>query len=142
VAFCAFAGGAVAQILQGSVDNRRLLVRSVPTIIVGLGLLAAGMWLPNLAVFVTGGLLSGAGGGMVFKGALVTAASTAPAGSRAEVLAGFFLGAYVGLSIPVIGLGIATQHYPAKDVMLVFVALVVVAIAGSVRAAVGGLSRS
>ena len=72
---------------------------------------------------------------MVFKGALVTAASTAPEGSRAEVLAGFFLGAYVGLSIPVIGLGIATTYFAARDVMLVFVVLAAAAIAASVRAA-------
>jgi hypothetical protein len=50
------------------------------------------------------------------------------------VLAGFFLGAYVGLSIPVIGLGIATTYVTARDAMLVFVVLAAVAIAGSVRA--------
>jgi hypothetical protein len=83
---------------------------------------------------VVGGVISGAGAGMVFKGALVTAASTAPKGSRAEVLAGFFLGAYVGLSIPVIGLGIATTYVTARAAMLVFVVLAAVAIAGSVRA--------
>src|SRR6202034_2771704 len=88
----------------------------------------------GLELFVIGGVISGAGAGMVFKGALVTAASTAPEGSRAEVLAGFFLGAYVGLSIPVIGLGIATTYVTAKDAMLVFVVLAAVAIAGSVHA--------
>jgi hypothetical protein len=85
-----------------------------------------------------GGVISGAGAGMVFKGALVTAASTAPPASRAEVLAGFFLGAYVGLSIPVVGLGIATTYLPARDVMLAFVVLAALAIAGSVRAVVAG----
>jgi hypothetical protein len=79
-------------------------------------------------------VISGAGAGMVFKGALVTAASTAPQGSRAEVLAGFFLGAYVGLSIPVIGLGIATTYVSARDAMLVFVVLAALSIAGAVRA--------
>ena len=43
---------------------------------------------------------------------------------RAETLAGFFLGAYVGLSLPVIGLGVATQHASARSAMLVFVVLV------------------
>ncbi len=57
---------------------------------------------------------------MVFKGSLAVAASTAPPQSRAEVLAGFFLGAYIGLSVPIIGLGIATMYVPARDAMLVF----------------------
>jgi MFS family permease len=135
VAFAAFAGGAAAQIAQSRTDNRALLRRSVPTIIVGLALLTGGIWIPNLTVFVIGGVISGAGAGMVFKGALVTAANTAPEGSRAEVLAGFFLGAYIGLSIPVIGLGVATTYFPARDVMLVFVVLAAAAITASVQAA-------
>jgi hypothetical protein len=72
----------------------------------------------------------------VFRGALVAAGSAAPPESRAEVLAGFLLGAYVGLSVPVIGLGIATQYAPARDVMPVFVAIVIAAIALSLRAVV------
>jgi hypothetical protein len=71
---------------------------------------------------------------MVVKGSLVVAASTAPPHSRAEVLAGFFLGAYIGLSLPVVGLGIATTYSPPRDVMLVFAALAALAIAASVRA--------
>lgn len=134
VAFAAFAGGAVAQIAQSGLDNRRLLGRCVPTIVVGLALLTGGMWVPNLALFVVGGVISGAGAGMVFKGSLVTAAMTARPESRAEVLAGFFLGAYVGLSVPVVGLGVATTYIAAREVMLVFVVLAAAAIAASVRA--------
>ncbi len=138
VAFAAFASGAVAQSLQIRASSNTLLVRSVPVIIVGLGLLVGAMWAANLVMFIVGGVVTGAGAGMVFKGALVTAAATAPAGSRAEVLAGFFLGAYVGLSIPVVGLGVATTYWPAKDVMLVFVVIAVAAIVISVRAVLAG----
>ncbi|HEY2214928.1 MAG TPA: MFS transporter [Acidimicrobiales bacterium] len=133
VAFAAFAAGALAQIAQRGVSNRNILRRSVPTVIIGLALLAAAMWVGNLGIFVIGGVITGTGAGLVFKGALVAAASTAPEGARAEVLAGFFLGAYVGLSIPVVGLGIATMYAPARDVMLVFVVLAAAAIAASVR---------
>jgi hypothetical protein len=69
---------------------------------------------------------------MVFKGSLAVVAAVAPPDARAEVMAGFFLGAYVGLSIPVVGLGVATTYAPARDVMLVFVAVAVAAIAVSV----------
>jgi len=94
------------------------------------------MWFANVALFVMGGIVTGAGGGLVFRGALVAAGDTAPAESRAEVLAGFFLGAYIGLSVPVIGLGIATTYVPARDAMLVFVVLVGSAVAISLRAVV------
>jgi hypothetical protein len=52
-------------------------------------------------------------------------------------MSGFFLGAYVGLSVPVLGLGIATQYVPAREVMLVFVAVVVIALLASLRAVLG-----
>jgi MFS family permease len=136
VAFAVFAGGAVAQIAQSRIDNQRLLRRGVPTIIMGLAILATGMWIPNLATFIVGGVISGAGAGMVFKGALVTAAGTAPEGSRAEVLAGYFLGSYLGLSVPAVGLGIATNYFLARNVMLVFVIVIAVGITVSVRAAI------
>lgn len=100
----------------------------------GLALFTVGMWLPSLPVFVIGGIITGAGGGLVFRGSLVAAASTAPSGSRAEVLAGFFLGGYMGLSAPVIALGVATEYVAARDVMLVFVVLAAIAIAAGTRA--------
>jgi MFS family permease len=136
VAFSAFAAGALAQIALGRLTNVQLLRCSGPVLLLGLALFATGMWVANLVIFVVGGIVTGAGGGLVFRGALVAAGSTAPAESRAEVLAGFFLGAYIGLSVPVIGLGIATTYAPARDVMLVFVVLVGSAVSVSVRAVI------
>ncbi len=142
VAFAAFASAAAAQLLQSRSSSRTLLIRGVPVIVLGLALLGGAMWAASLAMFIAGGVVAGAGGGMVFKGALVTAASTAPEGGRAETLAGFFLGAYIGLSIPVVGLGVATTYWPAKDVMLVFVVLAAAAIVLSVRAVLAGTAAT
>jgi len=133
VAFSAFAAGAIAQIALGTGSTATTLKLSVPVLFAGLALLTAGMWLPSLPVFVIGGIVSGAGGGLVFRGSLVAAASTAPPESRAEVLAGFFLGAYIGLTVPVIALGVATEYLAARNVMLVFVVLVAIASAAGVR---------
>jgi len=134
VAFSAFAAGAVAQIALGRAGVARTLKVAVPVLVAGLALFTLGMWLPSLPAFVIGGIATGAGGGLVFRGSLVAAAGTAPPQSRAEVLAGFFLGAYIGLSVPVIALGVATEYVAARDVMLVFVVLAAVAIAAGVRA--------
>jgi MFS family permease len=134
VPFAAFAGGAAAQILGARTPAPVLLRWSIPTVTLGLALTAAAMWSSSLAMFVIGGVITGVGAGLVFKGSLAVAASTAPAGSRAEVLAGFFLGAYIGLSVPVVALGVVTQYIPARDAMIVFSALAALAIAASVRA--------
>jgi MFS family permease len=142
VAFAAFAAGAVAQILLSRLGVTATLRISMAILIPALGLLIGGMWLPSLAMFVIGGVLTGAGAGLVFRGALVAAGAAAPVESRAEVLSGFFLGAYVGLSVPVLGLGIATQYAPARDVMLAFVAIVIVALVTSLRAVINANSAT
>jgi MFS family permease len=131
-AFAPFAAAAVAQIAQAQTDSLTLLRRAVPVVLVGLAMFAGGMWASSLVLFLAGGVVTGAGAGMIFKGALIVTVSNAPAGARAEVLAGYFLGSYIGLSVPVIGLGLATNYWAARDVMVVFVVLAAVAIAVSV----------
>jgi predicted MFS family arabinose efflux permease len=141
VAFAAFAAGSIAQIALGRTGVSLTLRLSVPVILIGLGLFAAAMWLPSLPVFIIGGIITGAGCGLVVRGSLVAAAGTAPPESRAEVLAGYFLGAYIGLSVPVIGLGIATEYVAARDVMLGFAAVALAAIALSAWAVIRSAER-
>lgn len=136
VPFAAFASGALAQVVLSRAGTTRTLRVSRYLVIPGLALLVSGMWLPSLALFVVGGVITGAGAGLVFRGALAAASSTASPKARAEVLAGYFLGAYVGLSVPVVALGIGTRYFAARDVMLVFVVLVSVIILASVRAVI------
>jgi predicted MFS family arabinose efflux permease len=134
VAFAAFACGALAQLAASRLAMRDTLRLGTTVLIAGLALLVVGMWVSSLVVFVLGGAAAGAGAGLVFRGALAGATSTAPPRARAEVLAGFFLGAYLGLSLPVVGLGIATQWVPPRQAMIAFVALVSIAVIASVRA--------
>jgi MFS family permease len=133
VAFAAFASGALVQLALSRAGLATTLRVAPPTLVLGLGLLAGGMWASSLALFVTGGVVVGAGAALAFRGGLTAAAATAPAESRAEVLAAFFLGAYVGLSVPVVVLGIATQYVSARAAVLVFAALVAAAVTFCVR---------
>jgi hypothetical protein len=135
VAFSAFISGAIAQIALSRMKPVAMLRVSVPILLVGLTLLVVGMWFAVLTVFVVGGIVTGAGAGLVFRGAMVRAGEAAPAESRAEVMAGFFLASYLGLSLPVIGLGVALSFAAAREVMLAFVIVVALAIVLSVRSA-------
>ena len=142
VAFATFASGAAAQISTGSAGTAATLRSGRVALMPGLAMLTLGMWLPSMAGFVAGGVVTGAAGGLLFRGSLTTAAITATPAARAEVLATFFLGAYVGLSVPVVVLGLAIQHFAAKNVVLVFAVLVLVAVVSGVRASLSHLARS
>ncbi|HWI75365.1 MAG TPA: MFS transporter [Baekduia sp.] len=128
--FVLFAGGVLLQVGLASASPRRILAIGGAAMIAGLALTALAVWLPapSLALFLAGGALTGAGGGTVFKGTVGTVISITPPATRAEALAGLFLAGYVGLSLPVVGAGIALQFASARDTLLGFAVVEVVAI--------------
>jgi MFS family permease len=102
--------------------------------IVGLGTAVVAVWLrpPSLGLFIAGGVLIGVGGGAIFKGAIATVMSISSPERMAESMAAVFLCAFVGLSIPVVGAGIAlANHVTPKVTLLGFAAAVSIAIAVS-----------
>jgi len=136
VAFTVFASGALAQMMLSPLKPVALLRVGSPTLLVGLALLATGMWTANLSLFMIATVLTGIGTGLIFRGAMSMVSDLAPDGSRAEALAGFFLGVYVGLSVPVVAFGVASGHASVRALMLIFVIVVAMATMVSVRSVV------
>jgi hypothetical protein len=132
-AFAAFTAAVVAQLAASAWDVRRLLAAGMAAVAAGIALVVAASWLPNLTLFLAGGLIAGAGAGLLFKGGIITASGLATPERRAEVLAGFFLAGYIGISVPVLGLGILGQFVEPKIALLAFAALLLTAIAASAR---------
>jgi len=133
VAFAVFAAGAGITLAMSRAGLRATLGTAPLLLVPGLALLVAGMWCALLPLFIVGGVAAGAGAALAFRGGLTAAAASAPAESRAEVLSGFFLGTYVGLSVPAVLLGIVTEYVSARSAMAVFALLVAVAVVGCSR---------
>jgi MFS family permease len=123
-ALTGFGAAIAAQLAAGAWDVRRLVGTGTAGLSAGLALLVTALWVPSLALFLAGGVITGAGAGLLFKGGIVRASLLAAASpNRAEVLAGFFLAGYLGLSVPVLGLGVASQFMEPKVALLGFAAL-------------------
>ncbi|MBV9001181.1 MAG: hypothetical protein JO304_19140 [Solirubrobacterales bacterium] len=110
--FLSFGAGVVGQTTTTAWRAHRLIAAGIVPALIGLGLLVVSAWAspPSLVLFLVGGIVSGAGSGAIFRGSLTLVISTSDPDDRAGVLATFFIAAYAGLSIPVVGLGIALQH--------------------------------
>ena len=95
-------------------------------LIVGLTVIVTAAWVhpPSLALFLTGAALVGVGSGSIFRSMLSVVISTAPPNERAAALALFFVVGYVGLSVPVVGAGIALQYVTFKVILLTFAIVV------------------
>ncbi len=139
VSFVAFATAVLAQTLTASRPTQQLLAAAIPALLAGLGLLTLAVWLPapSFGVFLAGDLVIGAGAGLMFKGAIGTVVEISSEEHRAEALAGLFLAAYLGLAGPVIGLGALTQVTSTRASLLVFAALLALAILAEAPALLG-----
>ena len=123
--FVVFASAALSQIALARVSSERQRTIAIVAIVVGLALFALSAAFGILSVFLVGGIVVGGGIGLLFRGAISTAAALAPADHRSEVLASMFLIAYVGLTIPVLLIGVALSLLPAVPVIVGFAIVVV-----------------
>jgi hypothetical protein len=76
--------------------------------------------------------------GAVFSGSLATANRLAPPGRSGQVVSAYFVACYCGLTIPVVGVGVAAEiigDFPAVLALsILLAALCIVAFAGIARA--------
>jgi MFS family permease len=120
--FLVFGSAVVTQISTSLWPASRLIVSSVAVMLVGLAVLVGSVYLPtpNLTVFLIGGVLIGVGGGGIFRSSFAAVLVVSSPDSRAEALAGFFLAGYIGLSAPIVAIGVALQHFPTRATLLAF----------------------
>jgi MFS family permease len=120
VTFAVFASAALVQVATRRWTVRRQLRTGVLGLVVGLGGVAGGAAAASLPLFVAAGVVAGAGVGLLFRAAVATAGSLAPAHARGEVLAALFLMAYAGITVPVVLVGVALLALSPLVVLLGF----------------------
>ncbi|WP_250006695.1 MFS transporter [Actinoplanes sp. M2I2] len=129
VVFAAFAAAVLAQIAVRSLSLRAQIAVGTALLVLGIVVVTVVVvQVGALGWFFAGAVLTGAGGGPLFKASLAVAGSLADATHRGEVLAGIFLTGYVGLTVPVVGIGVATLTVPLTTALIGFT-VVTVAIA-------------
>ena len=133
--FLTFSAGVVVQTTTIHWPARRLVAVGTGPVIVGLCLLVASAWSspPSLALFLIAGVVVGAGGGAIFRGSLSVVISSSGADDRAGALATFFTAGYAGLSLPVVGAGLALQGLSHRVTLLIFGVLAGVGILAAAR---------
>lgn len=133
IAFVVFGTAAVAQATLSRLHTTTQLRSGLLLIPSGLVLLTISVFLSSLPPFLVGGALAGAGAGVLFKASLTSGSSFAESENRSETLTGLFLAAYIGLVVPILGLGIAMQFTSDRNGLLCFAIAVVAVIAAIAR---------
>jgi hypothetical protein len=129
-----FSAGVLSQLATAPLRASLVFALGTISMLVGLAALVVAVRLstPSLALFLISGGLIGAGAGAVFKGTTgLVLDATAPA-YRVAMTAELLIALFVGLSVPVIGAGVALrQGASAPDTVLGFAIVVGLAVAGA-----------
>jgi MFS family permease len=135
VVFALFGVAALTQLLLARLPSRTVIVFGLTVFLAALALILAALSQASMALFLIGTIVSGVGVGAVFIGSLSTANRLAPAEIRGRVVSTYFVFAYVGLTIPVIGVGVASQYEGDFRAVLVC-AIVLAALSGGSMAGI------
>jgi hypothetical protein len=132
--FIVFSAGVASQLATAPLRAPLVLTFGGISMLVGLALLVTSVRLssPSLALFLISGGLIGAGSGAVFKGTTGIVLEAAAPENRLAMTAQLLIALFIGLSIPVIGAGVALDRgASAANTVLVFAILVALGVAAS-----------
>lgn len=115
-----FCTSAATQIASRSMQIESALIAGCLILIAGVGVVSWALvtaWLPLLLV---GAVISGIGQGMSFSKGLASVVAASPPTRRAEVTSTFFVVAYVAISVPVVGQGLAASQWGLRTAGMAF----------------------
>ena len=138
IVFILFSASIVGQLLVSRLSDRRALILGCALLAGGVGLLALALWIESLAALIASASVVGLGQGLVIGAGLAAINQRAPVEHRGETASSFFVVMYVGLSLPVIGVGIAANAWSLRGAGIAFS----VAVAVLVLTVLVSLSRS
>jgi MFS family permease len=138
--FIVYSAGVLSQLATSGLRASSGFALGTISMLAGLVLLVIAVRLstPSLSLFLVSGGLIGAGAGAVFKGTTgLVLTGTAPE-NRVAMTSQLLIALFVGLSVPVIGAGVALdQGASAPDTVLGFAILVGLGVAGAGWALLG-----
>ncbi|MFE7776352.1 MFS transporter [Streptomyces sp. NPDC057445] len=120
VVFSVFLGSTFGQSLTQRIGTRRSLPVGCGVLVLGLVLVASSLIAESLPLLVLGALCGGTGQGLAFRAALSLVSGAAPEQHRGATISAFFVVAYTGISLPVVGVGAMAMWLGLRAAGLVF----------------------
>jgi MFS family permease len=130
VVFSVFLASVVGQSLTDRTEPRHALPGGCFVLVVGLLLVAASLYWESLALLVIGAVCGGLGQGLSFRAAVTVVNRAAPAAHRGGTISSFFVLCYLGISLPVVGVGALSLVIGLRDAGLTFSGCVILLAVG------------
>jgi MFS family permease len=125
IVFILFSGSILGQLAVTRLSDRRALLSGCVLMVGGTGLVALALGIDSLTALICAATVVGFGQGFVIGAGLAAVNQRAPVERRSETASSFFVVTYVGLSLPVIGVGVAAHSFGLRAAGIAFSAAVV-----------------
>jgi MFS family permease len=109
IVFSTFAASALAQMFANAIPPARAVAVGCAILVAGMVILALALHFSSLPWLIAAAIVAGVGQGISFSRGLAAVSELTPPDRRAEVSSTYFVVAYVALSVPVVGEGLAAQ---------------------------------
>ncbi|MFC7676975.1 MFS transporter [Mycolicibacterium sp. GCM10028919] len=126
VASTIFVASAIAQILARRTNAQRAVAVGCGILVLGMATLALALHFSSLPTLIAAAVIAGIGQGISFSRGLAAVVEGTPAERRAEVSSTYFVVAYVAISLPVVGAGVAAEHWGLRTAGITFAIAVAV----------------
>ncbi|MEV6162708.1 MFS transporter [Streptomyces sp. NPDC052052] len=131
VVFSVFLASTAGQLLTQRIGACRALPVGCGILVAGLLLVASSLVAESMPLLVLGALGGGTGQGLAFRAALTQVGDAAPARHRGGTISAFFVVAYAGISVPVVGVGAMATWLGLRQAGLIFTGCVMLLAAGA-----------
>jgi MFS family permease len=131
VVFVLFAFSAAGQLAVPRIPAPAALPGGCAGIIAGALLTGAALAASSLGLLIAGAIVAGTGQGIAVGAGLAALNTKTPAEHRGEVDSSYFVAAYAGVSIPIIGVGLLSQVISLRSAAYALIAFVTVVTAVS-----------
>lgn len=112
---CAFLASAAAQVAVTRLPALVAMAIGCTTLVIGMLALTAALVTASLPELISAAVISGVGQGIVFSHGLAAVTDVTPPGRRAETSSLLFVVAYIAISLPVIGEGLAAERWGLRS---------------------------
>ncbi|MFI7665702.1 MFS transporter [Nocardia sp. NPDC049526] len=134
-----FAASAAAQALTRTLPVPNAMILGCAALIISAALVGAALSAQSVLILIAAAVIAGVGQGTSFSKGLGAVVEAAPPSQRGEIASSYFVVAYFAISVPVLGVGLAAQHWNLSHIGIVFGAILgavaTVSLLGTVRAA-------
>ena len=119
-----FVASIAGQVLSLRLDTAQGLRLGCVALLLAMGVLVLSLLLASLALLTLCGLVAGVGQGLTFRAGLGSVGEASPADQRGAISSAFFVVLYIGISVPVVGVGLLATTAGLVTAGVLFAALV------------------